>query len=94
MRERAARLAITRKNPDQILEVPVAGGDVAGIAFTLFDAIGENFIEPAFIGAGISEVARNLEHHEAFLRGLAEHPVGVLEILGIGLRKVRGVPEW
>src|SRR5215471_12472191 len=90
---RLVRVAVAAHEPDQVVEIAIPLADVPAPGEAILRAIGERFLDPPFVGTGVTQVNRREKYLYAFLSRLADDPVGVLEIFFIGGGEIPGSGE-
>ena len=88
------RITVASDNPDDVVEPAITIPDISPPVVGLLRAIGEKFLDPAFLGTDIAEINRRQENLQPFFLRFSDHPVGVLEILFIRSGKIPGSRKW
>src|ERR1700738_1260173 len=87
------RVAVAADYPEDVVKAAIPLANVPAPVTGFLRTVGENLIHPTLFGADVPEVYRCQEYLDALLPCVADHPVGMLEILFIGSGEISGCRE-
>jgi hypothetical protein len=75
------RIAIAAHHPDDVVEILVVLTQRLSVLHQSLGPVSHHLVDEAFVRTRISQIRRREEHNLAVLRGLADYPIRILEIL-------------